>query len=437
MTRETGTGKSVEHSKADQRDVVPANNGPGKMVTLPWEAPAEFRTVPGHAGKLRTPDPVGWKANSDAEAVAVWLAEKASGSPHTATAYRKEAERFLFWLADQGMTISDATREDYLVYARFLLNPQPADRWQSGIRIQRSDPRWRPFEKPLSPGTAKQSLTIIKSLISYLHTKGWLLANPMPDPRNLISAPKRDRADQINERQIPPHLMAEFIDFCSAWSPHYGKKPIAPGSVDEKRIRIEKARLMVIIDLASVLAARSSDILAATCSDFYPAPPNSGTDWVWRITSGKGNKAAVLPVPKSIMAKLSNLRIQLGLTALPEVGEPPYPIAPDTRSITLDRHSGDETPAAISRSRLYKHLKEIFVLFSESILKDDSSRTADAQLMKNASTHFLRHTAIKTITLKTNSLTTAQKLARHSNINTTADYAKATLKELGDALERR
>ncbi|MCK7553301.1 tyrosine-type recombinase/integrase [Marinobacter goseongensis] len=434
MTRETDTEKSVEPFEADNLDVIPADKGPGKMVTLPWEAPAEFRTVPGHAGKLRTPDLVGWKANSDAEAVAVWLAEKASGSPHTATAYRKEAERFLFWLADQGMTISDATREDYLVYARFLLNPQPADRWQSGIRIQRSDPRWRPFEKPLSPGTAKQSLTIIKSLISYLHTKGWLLANPMPDPKNLISAPKRDRADLINERQIPPHLMAEFIEFCSAWSPYYGKKPITPGSVDEKRIRVEKARLMLIVDLASVLAARSSDILAATCSDFYPAPPNSGTDWLWRITSGKGNKSAVLPVPKSVIAKLSNLRIQLGLTALPKIGEPPYPIAPDTRSITLGTPFMSTPPAAISRSRLYKHLKEMFVSFSESILEDDPSRTADAQLMRNASTHFLRHTAIKAVTLKTNSLTTAQRLARHSNINTTADYAKTTLTELAVAL---
>jgi site-specific recombinase XerD len=59
-------------------------------------------------------------------------------------------------------------------------------------------------------------------------------------------------------------------------------------------------------------------------------------------------------------------------------------------------------------------------------------RTTDAIVVKRASTHWLRHTAIKKITKDSGDLLLAQQLGRHSNINTTAIYGKSTLKDLSD-----
>ncbi len=433
MNQETDTDKTVEPF-SDSAELAPGSSDRSKVTaTLPWDAPDGFRTVPGHAGKLRVAEPIGWTADNDAEAVAVWLAEKATASTHTANAYRKEAERFLFWLGDQGLTISDATREHYLLYARFLRNPEPAEKWCSGIRVNRQEPRWRPFERPLTPGTAKQSLTVLKSLISYLHTKGWLAANPMPDPRNLVSVAKQDRADQIAERQIPPRLLEELRQFVNNWTPAETNDSKGEVRHIQRRRRIIQARLAVIIELSSVLAARSSDLLNASMADIRPAPDNIGTGWVWHIPHGKGNKSGVLPIPNSIMAKISNLRIQLGLTALPSSGEIHIPLIPGLRNLKKGGHSEQLQP--LSRAGLYHHIKTVLNQFAQNLEQHDPPQKSDAAIMRSASTHWFRHSAIKAITLKTGSLTTAQKLARHSSIATTADYAKATLKELGEALE--
>ena len=433
MSQKTGIDKTVEPF-SDSTELTPERIVQSKVrATLPWETPEEFRTVPGHAGQLRVPDPIGWTADNDVEAVAVWLAEKASASTHTANAYRKEAERFVFWLGDQGLTLSDARREHYLLYARFLRNPQPTEQWCSGIRVKRSDPRWRPFEGPLSPGTARQSLTVLKSLISYLHTKGWLAVNPMPDPRNLVSVAKQDRADQIAERQIPPRLLEELRQFAHNWTPETAPEGESNNAHSQRRRRIIKARLAVILELSSVLAARSSDLLNATMTDIRPAPANAGVDWVWHIPHGKGNKSGVLPLPKSIMTKISNLRIQLGLTALPSPGESRIPLIPGLKTFKRNGHAEQLQP--LSRAGLYQHIKSVLNEFARELEQREPSQSADATIIRRASTHWFRHSAIKAITLKTGSLTIAQKLARHANVSTTADYAKTTLSELAHVLE--
>lgn len=422
----------MEHEKRQTSVAKKPDRSDGSATTLPWDAPTQFRTVPAHEGPLRAANPVGWNAQTDVEAVAVWMAEKASGSTNTAMAYRKEVERFLFWLADKGMAISDATREDYLLYARFLLNPKPRTQWISDKRYKRDDPMWRPFQGPLTPSSAKQSLTIIKSLVSYLHQKGWLSANPMPDPKNLVSAPAQERADQISERQIPPALMDRFVSFCSEWPERIPEPEGAPERIKERRDRLIRARLQVIVALTGTLAARSSDLINGQLNHFRPAPADSSVAWAWHIPSGKGNKVATLPVPEDVMSKISNLRVLLGLTSTPQPGEAPYPIVPDLRSLTAEERPDLSAMQSTSRSWLYKHMKSVFREFSETLRREGMG--AEAALMNQASLHWLRHTAIKKITTDTGSLTLAQKLARHSNVNTTADYAKATMNELAKAL---
>lgn len=423
----------VEHSGREPGHTAKSHNNERLTNPLPWESPDRFSNVPSHAGPLRSDKQAGWSADSDAEAAAVWLAERASASPNTAQAYRKEVERFLFWLSDQGMAISDAMREDYLRYGRFLLNPQPKAKWCSEKRHGRNSPNWRPFQKALTPNTARHSLTIVRSLIRYLHERGWLIANPMPEVKHLVATRSVHRADEIMSRQIPPDIMGDINRFLDTYASEHPSGALAQKEVAEgKRKAFLRARAKVIVALSAVLAARSSDLIGGHLNDFMLAPAGMSVDWVWHIPAGKGAKAATLPVPSDVMSKISNMRVLMGLPAYPSLDEPPYPIVPDSRVITESSRTNPDSISSLSRSGLHLTTKALLQRFAVSL--DTEGRHAEAESIRRASGHWFRHTAIKSILTKTGNLTTAQKLARHNNINTTAEYAKSTLGELADAL---
>lgn len=427
--------KTVEH-RGRQPERESKGHATGTTTTpLPWEAPAGFNNVPAHAGPLRARKPVGWSAINDAEAVAVWLAERASASVNTAQAYRKEIERFLFWLSDQGMTISDAMREDYLRYGRFLLNPLPADKWCSGKRFKRDASGWRPFEKALTPNSAMHSLTVVRSLIHYLHERGWLSANSMPNVKHLVATQSISRADEIFSRQISSDLMGSMEEFVDTYGDTQKDSSLIFSPEDKRKdrqSRFIRSRARVIIALSGVLGARSSDLTNGYLNEFVPAPPEMSVEWLWHIPSGKGRKSATLPVPPKVMDKIANMRILLGLPAYPQIDEPPYPIVPDARAISGAGQLAVESIKPISRSGLYRHTQTLFHAFADTL--ESEGYSANARIMREASAHWLRHTAIKSILTSTGSLTTAQKLGRHSNVNTTAEYGKATLDELAGAL---
>jgi hypothetical protein len=58
---------------------------------FPWGLPGSYRLLPVRRGRLRS-DFSTLSVETDAEAVAAWIAEKASRSANTAQSYRREAE---------------------------------------------------------------------------------------------------------------------------------------------------------------------------------------------------------------------------------------------------------------------------------------------------------------------------------------------------------
>jgi hypothetical protein len=67
-------------------------------------------------------------ADSDREAIGQWLAEYRA-SAQTQRAYRREAERLLLWLAEQGLTLGEVRRDHLDAFEAFLADPQPRERW--------------------------------------------------------------------------------------------------------------------------------------------------------------------------------------------------------------------------------------------------------------------------------------------------------------------
>lgn len=124
-------------------------------------------------------------ANTDADAIKVWLARYLD-TKATFDSYRKEAERLLLWSAlELGKPLSSLSHEDFLVYQRFLADPQPAKRWIMNKRkVARDDPQWRPFAGPLSPTSQRQAIVILNGMFSWLVNAGYLAGNPLSLSRN-------------------------------------------------------------------------------------------------------------------------------------------------------------------------------------------------------------------------------------------------------------
>jgi len=384
---------------------------------LPWGTPGEFPRLPVAKGYLRT-GVTTLSAKTDAEAVAIWLAEKARGSMHTASRYRLEAERFLLWCADQGKAISMLNREDFLLFARFLENPQPSERWVSPRRLPKDDPGWRPFVKqPLNKRSQHGCLTIIYGMMSWLHSTGWLAANPMPKPKVNIGRKHTGEIKALTDRHLDAiaHVVAEK------------KNPIA------------RARMRWIMMLAVFLGPRSADFLEHDMSCFIRVDSKSDIKWGWSMT-GKGGVEALLPVPDPVIEALKDFRESINLPPYPTPNERDIPLVPNIARLprsNLNRYADlakyHAPYLSISRSGLYSATKTLFRQAADW-LEQQPDGAHDASRLREASTHWLRHTALKNHFAAHKNLNLTRLLGRHANINTTAIYAASDFDELANSM---
>jgi integrase/recombinase XerC len=143
-------------------------------------------------------------AENDLEAVHLWLAEYVH-SPHTLRSYRKEAARLLMWATCAlGKPLSSLTREDFLLYERFLA--APTGDWTDPELPRRGGAR-RLFDGPLSERSQRQAIGILCGLLNYLVAAGYLAGNPLALRRSrAASAPRRRRIERYLD-----HALWQFV----------------------------------------------------------------------------------------------------------------------------------------------------------------------------------------------------------------------------------
>ncbi|MDR9440785.1 MAG: site-specific integrase, partial [Halomonas sp.] len=237
-------------------------------------------------------------AGTDAEAVAQWLDEYRA-SPRTQRAYRREAQRLLLWLAEQGRGLDELRRQHLDTFESFLADPQPAERWIGPVRPRR-DPRWRPFRGPLSPASRRQSLVILQGMFAWLVEAGWVRHNPF----RLM----RDKRRRLDNRQggIERYLERPLWDWLWGWL----NRPAEEGASPRQHYELIRCRL--VFGFAYLLAPRISEMSAARMNDFQRREGR----WWWTVV-GKGDKAGCIPVPPDMMGLLGEWRRTLGMAAEP------------------------------------------------------------------------------------------------------------------------
>lgn len=315
-------------------------------------------------------------ADTDREAVLAWLARYVD-SPNTLANSRREAERLLLWaLIERGKPLSSLTHEDLLLYQRFLSDPQPVDRWvmAPGRKLPRHHAGWRPFAGPLSPASVRQSMVILNSMLSWLVQAGYLAGNPLSLSRQRRSAP----APRV-VRFLEEDLWAEVRVTVS----------LLPQESTRERAVYWRARWL--FSLLYLCGLRISEVIANSMGGFFSrADPKTGDLRWWLHIVGKGNKARLVPATNELMMELSHYRRSLGLSPLPQHGEPSPLLFPVWWHASPQ--STNEWPAALTRAAVHVVVKDIFALTAQRLRELGPEHQARAEKVEAASSHWLRHT---------------------------------------------
>lgn len=328
-------------------------------------------------------------ANTDLEAVRLWLAEYA-GSPNTLRSYRKEAVRLIVWATRAlGKPLSSLTREDFLLYERFLA--APTGDW-TDLALPRRGAARRLFDGPLAERSRRQALGILSGLFNYLVAAGYLAGNPLALRRGRATTTSRARRV---ERYLDAALWQGVLESVEAW----------PQATPRERQHYERSRW--VMRFLYHTALRASEAAHATAADFFQ---RRGRWWLHVV--GKGGTEGEVPVGHALMAEFARYRTFYGLPPMPAPGE----ASPAILSVAGDaqRHL---TPTAV-----YLIAKEVFRRAAETLAPTDA---AGAATLSRASTHWLRHSAASHQADAGTDIRFIQKNLRHASIETTGLYLHA------------
>lgn len=341
-------------------------------------------------------------ADTDHEAVKAFLNEY-KDSPATLRTYSKECERLLMWaVLYLNKPISSITRDDFDIYIEFLKKPEPE--W-CGIKANKSSKDWRPFTGPLSESAIRTGLASINSLFSWLVNAGYITGNPLGLIRKNIKS---------NSNPSGYNKIERFLD-ADMWSALLHCVESMPEKTKSDSFNKERMRFMLTVFL--LLGARISEVANIKMNDFH----KTVAGWFWDVT-GKGDKDASVAMPKDMVDALMRWRTCLGLSALPKPNEDiaalPY----------LNKHRipviGNES---IKPRRINKILKAYFAKSAAELTA--GGQQDKAELIRNASAHWLRHTSITQKMHAGIARHIVQKEARHSDARTTNMYSHDEEKE--------
>lgn len=272
-------------------------------------------------------------ANTDADAIKVWLSRHLD-TKITFDSYRKEAERLLLWsVFELGKPLSSLSHEDFLIYQRFLADPQPTERWVMAQRkVARNDPKWRPFAGPLSPTSQRQAIVILNGMFSWLVNAGYLAGNPLSLSRN-----RQRKAKPRGTRFLDENLWKEV------------KLTIESMPRETNREREHYQRVRWLFSLLYITGMRVSEVTQNTMGGFFGRKDKTSELRWWLEITGKGDKTRIVPATNELMLELQRYRCEMGLSSSLVEGETVpllLPIGGKQRMMT--------------RSALHLILKQIF-----------------------------------------------------------------------------
>ena len=418
----------------------------------------------GRQGAFRSHEANVWGAETDVQAISQWLSRYQG---QTRRDYTRIAERFYLWCIHvRRKALSSLQEPDLQAYQAFLAAP-PAD-WVQERKVRREDASWRPFRGPLGRNSQRHEFTVLGSMFSAMHEKGYLRANAMANLGRTLG------------------LLKPSIDVRRSLSEH--QWAFAMEVLHEKPDTPERRRLQLLLELGSTTGLRLSELATTRLKGFRRELVDGQEAWLLDVI-GKGGKPRTVMVFDEIKTLLEQHhqdmdaaglgfdarveRVQapnsLPVTAAGErmagadhglgdsIGEGPgqalqdalrtehreawRPLVgilkrpPPRRDLDrlgvpfLDREQPSQADryGALERSAIYKALRRFFrEVAVAAAARDGAPGSAD---FLNASTHWLRHTFANSA-VKQMQPQVLQSLLGHSDLRVTSVYVKADAADL-------
>ncbi|WP_051888420.1 phage integrase family protein [Caballeronia sordidicola] len=379
-------------SSGDPALLRPRQNG-----IVPIESLAVPAEMDGSAGTNRARNrSLPCSLGTDLQAIDAWLATPQL-SPHTARAYRREAERLLLWaINEKKKALSSLDGADCAGYiGTFLADPQPAARWVGRAKIERTHLDWRPFIGALSNRSRETARAILHAMGQWLVAQNYWAHNP-------FSA-------------APAVAIGARIDV-SGRSLDHGQWQSVVQAASRDRYSQRELRDYLALNLAYSTGLRRAELADATTGRLIrPAAedePDGASTIAWQLAiPGKGPAARTIPVPQAIMQLVfENLRAR----GLP--GDPAACPA-DTPLLAHFRTGNSLTPDGMGQ--VFRRL------FSWAALLSTPQNLLDSRRYFNASTHWVRHTHSHHALESGMDCREVQVRLGHANLSTTRLYVKA------------
>ncbi|KVW47323.1 integrase [Burkholderia ubonensis] len=365
-----------------------------RLVPL-WSLDSLPAALDGAQGRFRAPrDTCGLAATNDYQAIEAWLA--LHEAPHTARAYRREAERLLLWaIVERRQPLSSLTTDDAIAYRAFLRHPAPAARW-TGPPCPRATPAWRPFTGSLTARSMAYALAVLRALFAWLVDQHYVVLNPFAGVtvRGGAARAPFDAGRALSGREW--QAVRAFADQLerAGWT-----TPAAQ-------------RLRFVLDFGYATGLRAQELVAATLGDI--AADARGM-W-WLAVTGKGAKPGRVALPP--LAR-DALRRTLKARGLPVWRARWQPATPLVAALDAEQHARRPGGAGISAARLRQILGEFFREAAERVA---TRHPALAAKLRRASPHWLRHTHATHALDAGVDLVVVRDNLRHASVATTSTY---------------
>ena len=335
-------------------------------------------------------------------------------SEHTFSRFRNETERFLLWaFLIKNQPVDQMRKADILAYADFCWKPPVSwichsnhekFQFQDGAFVQNKS--WAPFKMQLpkhsgtdafldkkkykpSQQTLAATFTAVIAFYKYLMNEEYLHGNPAQiaksDCRHFIQDAQVKEVRRLTEKQ---------------WQYVFN---VAIELADEDQLY---ERSLFVICSLKTLFLRISEFSerpqwSPSMSHFWE---DSEGNW-WLKVYGKGRKLRDITIPADFLLYLKRYRAFRGLSALPSPGEN-HPIVEKIRG-----------QGGMTSRQLTRIVQEVFDISYERMKSAEGEDSA--RKLKEASTHWLRHTGASMEIERGRALKDLSEDLGHSSMSTT------------------
>lgn len=368
-----------------------------------WQIVAN-KTVEGHITAIATGTYIphsdcDLRAANDGEAIFEWVASRAT-SPATKRTYLREAARFVIWLSRERnlKSLNDLKALDCKAYMQFLERIPTTYISDPKLRPKVVDAGWAPFRGQLDASSQKQAIVIVAAMYTWLAAAGYLNRNPWAVVNKRVANSKS--AKGATSKAFSEDLMDAIEKY-----------------VDKAPQNLDAARFKFILRFVEAVGMRSSELIEARLKELVR---RDGA--LFLIVKGKGGKLRNLFLPPQAIQSLEAYLFARGLPSIAQVsGEIPL----------ISGLKDNEKP--ISYSALYATVKKWLNCAIASV--DLDQRELDH--LKNASTHWLRHTFGTRAIARDVPPEVIQSQMGHESIDTTMNtYAKASEKRVVEQITK-